>query len=121
MRQALIGDFCNHLGAMNPSSEESEGNWTDFQNVVDSSAATTLGYPPSKHQDWFDENDKEIESLLEENTACKMHIKMIQTLNSIRLHTAIFEIQSRTDSGTCKTPGLARKQKKSSLLQTERT
>ena len=32
-----------------------------------SSAATTLGHPSCKHQDWFDENDDEIQRLLEEN------------------------------------------------------
>ena len=53
MRQAFINDICNHLGAMNISSEDPEEKWTVFQNVVQSSAATTLGHPFSKHQDWF--------------------------------------------------------------------
>ena len=51
---------------MNLSSEDPEENWRVFQNVVHSPAATTLGHPSRKHQDWFDENDDEIESLLEE-------------------------------------------------------
>ena len=34
--------------------------------VVHSSAATTIGHPSRKHQDWFDENDEEIKLLLEE-------------------------------------------------------
>ena len=33
---------------------------TVFQKVVHSSAATTIGHPSRKHQDWFDENDEEI-------------------------------------------------------------
>ena len=41
-------------------------------------------------------------------------------LDPRRLPTAIFVRQSRTGSGTCKTPGRARKQKKSSLLHTEK-
>ena len=65
MRQAFINDISNQLGAMNLSSEDSE-NWTVFQNVVHSSAATTIGHPSRKHQDWFDENDEEIKLLLEE-------------------------------------------------------
>ena len=48
--------------------------WTDHRLVVSklnlriqhSSAATTLGHPSRKHQDWFDENDDEIQRLLEE-------------------------------------------------------
>ena len=43
-----------------------EENWTVFQQVVHSSAATTIGHPSRKHQDWFDENDEEIKLLLEE-------------------------------------------------------
>ena len=52
---------------MNLSSEDPEENWTNFQNVVHSSAATNLGHPPRKHQDWFDEIDEELQLFLEEN------------------------------------------------------
>ena len=51
---------------MNLISEDPEENWTVFQKVVHFSAATTIGHPSRKHQDWFDENDEEIEVLLEE-------------------------------------------------------
>ena len=90
--------------AMNLSSEDPEENWTVFQKVVHSSAATTIGHPYRKHQDWFDENDEEIELLLEENTACTRHIKMILALYQRRLPTTIFVRQSKTGSVTCKTP-----------------
>ena len=66
MRQAFINDISNQLGAMNLSSEDPEENWTVFQKNVHSSAATTIGHPSRKHQDWFDENDEEITLLLEE-------------------------------------------------------
>ena len=59
-------DISNQLGAMNLSSEDPEENWTVFQKVVHSPAATTIGHPSCKHQDWFDENDEEIKLLLEE-------------------------------------------------------
>ena len=65
-RQAFINDISNQLGAMNLSSEDPEENWTVFQEVVHSSAATTIGHLSRKHQDWFDENDEEIKLLLEE-------------------------------------------------------
>ena len=51
---------------MNLSSEDPEENWTVFHKTVLSSAASTLGHPSRKHQDWFDENDDEIQRLLEE-------------------------------------------------------
>ena len=66
MRQAFINDISHQLGAMNLSSEDQEENWTVFQKVVHSSAASTIGHPFRKHQDWFDENDGEIMLLLEE-------------------------------------------------------
>ena len=90
---------------MNLSSEDPEENWTVFQKVVRSSAATTIGNPSHKHQDWFDENDEKIKLLLEENTACTRYIKMILALYQRRLPTAIFIRQSKTGSVTCKTPG----------------
>ena len=66
MRQAFLTDICNQLDAINLSSENPEENWTVFHKTVHSSAATTLGHPSRKHQDWFDENDDEIQKLLEE-------------------------------------------------------
>ena len=66
MRQAFINAISNQLGAMNLSSEDPEENWTVFQKVVHSSAATTIGHPSRKHQDWFVENDEEIKLHLNE-------------------------------------------------------
>ena len=66
MRQDFLTDICNQLDAMNLSSEDPEENWTAFHKTVLSSAASTLGHPSRKHQDWFDENDDEIQRLLEE-------------------------------------------------------
>ena len=73
MRQAFINDITNQLGAMNLSSEDPEENWTVFQKVVHSPAATTIGHPSHKHQDWFDKNDEEIKLLLEEKHCLKTH------------------------------------------------
>ena len=56
------------LSFLNLSSDNPEENWTVFQKVVHSSAATTIGHPYRKHQDWFDENDEEIKLLLEKKT-----------------------------------------------------
>ena len=67
MRQDFLTDICNQLDAMNLTSEDPEENWTVFHKTVLSSAASTLGHPSRKHQDWFDENDDEIQRLLEEN------------------------------------------------------
>ena len=65
-RQAFLNDICNHLGAVQLSSEDPEENWTVFRNAVYSLAVDTLRHASRKYQDWFDENDEEIRSLLEE-------------------------------------------------------
>ena len=67
--------------AMNLSSEDPEENLTVFQKVVHSSAATTIGLPSRKHQDWFVENDEEIKVLLEDqrtNGPVNAHLTFFQ-------------------------------------------
>ena len=66
MRQAFLTDLCIQLDAINLSSENLEENSTVFHETIHSSAATTLGHPSRKHQDWFDENFDVIKRLLEE-------------------------------------------------------
>ena len=118
MRQAFINDISNHLGAMNLSSEDPEENWTVIQNVVHSSAATTLGHSSRKHQDWFDENDEEIKSLFEEkhrlhkalqddtcsvskkatySNICKTVQNRLRDMQDSRMSKKAEEIQSLTD------------------------
>ena len=58
---------------MNLSPEDPEEKWAVFHNVVHSSAATTLGHPSRKHQDWFDENNEETKSPLEDSQKTRRH------------------------------------------------
>ena len=51
---------------MELTSDDPEENWTVFRDTVHSSAMDSLGPVSRKHQDWFDENDEEIQGLLEE-------------------------------------------------------
>ena len=46
--------------------DDPEENWTGVQNVVHSPAVDTLGHASRKRQDWFDENDEEIQWFPEE-------------------------------------------------------
>ena len=73
IRQAYQTDICNQLDAINLSSDNPEENWTVFHETVYSSAATTLGHPSRKHQDWFDENDDEIQRLQVKHRLHKVH------------------------------------------------
>ena len=53
------------LAALEHSSEDLDENWTVFRDTVHSLAMDSLGPVSCKHQDWFDENDEEIQGLLE--------------------------------------------------------
>ena len=65
-RQAFVNDLCSRLDALEHSSDDVDESWTVFRDTVHSSAMDSLGPVSRKHQDWFDENDKEIQGLLEE-------------------------------------------------------
>jgi len=43
-----------------------EEGWSTFKNVVFNSSLKHLGRTECRHQDWFDENNIEIQSLLDE-------------------------------------------------------
>ena len=104
MRQAFLTDTWNQLDAINLSSENPQENWTFFHKTVHSSAATTLGHPSRKHQDWFDENDDEIQRLFEEKHRLhKAHHD--DTRYPRKQPTTTFVIQSRPRLGTCKITG----------------
>ena len=61
-----MNDICSRLDAIKLRSDDPEENWTVFRDTVHSSAIDSLGPVSRRHQDWFDENDEEIQGLLEE-------------------------------------------------------
>ena len=65
-RQAFVNDLCSRLDALEHSSEDVDESWTVFRDTAHSSAMDSLEPVSRKHQDWFDENDNEIQGLLEE-------------------------------------------------------
>ena len=65
-RQAFVNDLCSHLDELEHSSEDVDESWTVFKDTVHSSTKDSLGPVCRKHQDWFNENDKEIQGLIEE-------------------------------------------------------
>ena len=65
-RQAFVNDICSRLDALEHSSKDVDESWIVFRETVHPSAVDSLGRVSRKHQDCFDENDKEIQGLLEE-------------------------------------------------------
>ena len=64
----------------------------------------SLGPVSRKHQDWFDENDKEIQGPLEEkHQKHKAYLRNTSSVSSKPIQT--YARQYRLGSETCKTPG----------------
>ena len=68
--------------------------WADLQQVVYNTAKTYLGKPDRKHQDWFDPNDQELQTLM--IRIDQAHQRMLQTRNT-RSTTAAYK-KMPTDS-----------------------
>ena len=85
-RQAFVNDLCSRLDALKHSSEDVAESWTVFRDTVHSSAMDSLGLVSRKHQDWFDENDKEIQRLLEEKH--QKHKAYLRNTSSVSSKTA---------------------------------
>ena len=64
------------------SSADVDENWTVFRDTIHSSAMDNLGPASRKHQDWFDENDKEIQGLLEETPKHKLYTNDTSSVSS---------------------------------------
>ena len=81
-RQAFINDLCSRLDALEHISEDVDESW--------SSAMDSLGLVSRKHQDCFDENDKEIQGLLEEKH--QKHKAYLRNTSSVSSKTAYSNI-----------------------------
>ena len=92
-RQAFVNDLCSRLDALEHISEDVDESWTVFRDTIHSSAMDVLGPISRKHQDWFDENDKEIQGLLEEKH--QKHKAYLRNTSSVSSKTA--------NSNICKT------------------
>ena len=62
--------------------------WAALQQVVYDTAKTYLGKPDRKHQDWFDPNDQELETLMSRRD--QAHQRVLQT-RSTRSTTAAYK------------------------------
>ena len=89
-RQAFVNNLCSRLDALEHSSEDVDESWTVFRDTIHSSAMDSLGPVSRKHQDWFDENDKEIQGLLEEKH--QKHKAYLRNTSSVSNKTAYSNI-----------------------------
>ncbi|WP_293703513.1 hypothetical protein, partial [Thiolapillus sp.] len=53
---------------------EPEEQWKQMKTILQETTAEVVGLSTRKHQDWFDEADKEIQELLEKKRSCHNHL-----------------------------------------------
>ena len=85
-RQAFVNDLCSRLDTLEHSSEDV----AVLRDTVHSSAMDSIGPVSRKHQDWFDENDKEIQGLFEEKHP--KHKAYLRNTRSVSFKTAYSNI-----------------------------
>jgi len=65
------------------SSSDATKQWDTLSKAVMDAAVDTLGYSTRQHQDWFDSNDAEIQTLLNERNAT--FVGKLRSPNSVEL------------------------------------
>ena len=53
---------------------EPEEHWKQMKTILQETTAKVVGLSTRKHQDWFDEADKEVHHLLEKKCYCYNHL-----------------------------------------------
>ena len=53
---------------------EPEEQWKQMKTILQEITAEVVGMSTKKHQDWFDEADKDIQELLEKKRSCHDHL-----------------------------------------------
>ena len=53
---------------------EPEEQWKQLKTLLQETTAEDVGISSGKHEDWFDEADKEIQQLLEKKRSCHIHL-----------------------------------------------
>ena len=89
-RQAFFNDLCSCLDALEHNSEDVDESWRVFRDTFHSSAMDSLGPVSRRHQDWFNEKDKEIQGLLEEKH--QKHKAYLRNTSSVSSKTAYSNI-----------------------------
>ena len=65
LKQSLAETLDSQMESVNIDPEDIESSWAAFKELVYSTASEALGTTKRKHQDWFDENCTEIQTMLD--------------------------------------------------------
>ena len=87
-----------NLGTIQQTHTELEEAWASFRDTVYQTATTFLGHPKRKHQDWFDDNNPAIQTLLNEKRAA--HRDWLCDKGSVSKHLRFKKLRGRVQSLT---------------------
>ena len=66
---------------------EPEEQWEQMKTILQETTTGVVDLSSRKHQDWFDEADKEIQELLEKKRSCHNRLLAKPDVKLLRLHT----------------------------------
>ena len=95
-KDKFVEELNKGLKDINSSPTDPEENWKNLKNVLQTTAIETLGPVKKKHHDWFDENDPEIQSLLDNKH--KLHLVYLNEksqANKDRYNNARHSLETR--------------------------
>ena len=74
-----------------------EEQWKQMKTILQETTAEVVGLSTRKHQDWFDEADKEIQELLEKKRLCHNHLlaKLDDQAAKVAYKTACSTLQAK--------------------------
>ena len=98
IQSELQEKLCELLPALPMDTHTAEHAWTVFRDAVFSAAETALGFCKRKHQDWFDQNDQDILTLIEAKRSA--HAAWLSDKNSASKHAHFKQLRGQVQSGT---------------------
>ena len=98
IQSELQEKLCELLPALPVDTDTAEHAWTVFRDAVFSAAETALGFCKRKHQDWFDQNDQDILTLIEAKRSA--HAAWLSDKNSASKHAHFKQLRRQVQSRT---------------------
>ena len=98
IQSELQEKLCELLPALPVDTDTAEHAWTGFRDAVFTAAETALGFCKRKHQDWFDQNDQDILTLIEAKRSA--HAAWLSDKNSVSKHAHFKQLRGQVQSRT---------------------
>ena len=98
--RAMLEERLHCVTAVDP-----EELWKQMKTILQETTAEVVGLSTRKHQDSFDESDKEFQELLEKKRSCHNHLLAKPMIKLPSLNTRLPAVHSRLSLGPCRMIG----------------